>query len=398
MCSSRWDLYLFRINQMNRKLINRVNQEFSERFNANSLVIASPGRINLIGEHTDYNDGFVFPAAINKGIVLAINKSETLTSIVYAIDMDETYKFKHQNLEPLVNGGWRNYVIGVVAEIEKLGLKIGNFNSVFGGNIPAGAGMSSSAALENSFVFALNELFDLGLSKTEMILISQKAEHDFAGVKCGIMDQFASMFGVTKSALLLDCRTLKAKPYKIDFKDYKLILINTNIKHDLSESAYNERRAVCEKVAHLLKIKALRDASESVLNTIRESLTIEEYQKALYVIQENERVQKFAEAINENDIKSLGNLLYQSHDGLSKKYKVSCKELDFLIDCTKSNKHVLGARMMGGGFGGCTINMVLKSAYKKFKKEIYKKYLAKFGRECSVYNVKLSQGTHVLKK
>lgn len=381
---------------MNKKLIKDVKRRFKAQFKTKPLVVFSPGRINLIGEHTDYNEGFAFPAAINKGIALAISKSDSNSSKSYAINMDELYEFNTESISPLENGGWKNYVLGVISELQKLGKHVGNFNSVFAGNIPGGAGMSSSAALENSFVFGLNELFDLGLSKHEMILVSQKAEHNYVGVKCGIMDQYASMFGVKKSALLLDCRTVKSKPYKIDFKDYKLMLINTNVKHDLSESAYNDRREVCEKVSSLLKVEALRDAKKEDLDRIRTGITNEDYQKALYIINENNRVKLFAEAIEKDDIKTLGELLYQSHQGLSTNYKVSCEELDFLVECAKENPNVLGSRMMGGGFGGCTINLVKKDAFKAFKKDTAKKFRKRFENDCSVYSVKLSDGTRLV--
>ena len=381
---------------MNYRLIKEVKRCFKDQFKTKPLIIFSPGRINLIGEHTDYNDGFAFPAAINKGIALAINKSDSNVSTACALNKNEIYEFNTGNIKPLEDGGWRNYVLGVVAELQILGKHIGDFNSVFAGNIPSGAGMSSSAALENSFVFGLNELFDLGLSKTEMILVSQKAEHNFAGVKCGIMDQYASMFGVKKSALLLDCRTFESEPCKIDFATYKIMLINSNVKHDLSESAYNDRRAVCEKVSDLLHIDALRDASKADLDSIKGDITEEDYQKAMYVINENKRVQQFSKAIKKNDLEALGDLLYQSHEGLSKSYKVSCAELDFLVDRAKENPNVLGARMMGGGFGGCTIDFVKKSAFKKFKKDVSKKFKKAFERDCSVYSVKLSQGTQLL--
>lgn len=382
---------------MNKKLLKEVKKSFKEQFKTKPLMVFSPGRINLIGEHTDYNEGFAFPAAINKGIALALNKSESGKSEVYALNKEELYKFKTENIKPLEHGGWRNYVLGVVAELQMIGHNIENFNSVFAGNIPGGAGMSSSAALENSFVFGLNELFELGLSKSEMILVSQKAEQNFAGVKCGIMDQYASMFGVKNSALLLDCRTVESKPFKIDFKTYKLMLINSNVKHDLSESAYNDRREVCEKVSDLLHIDALRDASKEDLDRIKDGITNEDYQKALYVINENERVKQFAKAIKTNDLEALGDLLYQSHEGLSKNYKVSCAELDFLVDRAKENPYVLGARMMGGGFGGCTINLVLKDEFKNFKKEVSKRFRATFEKDCSIYSVKLSQGTQIVK-
>lgn len=382
---------------MNKKLVKKVKNSFKNQFKTKPLIVFSPGRINLIGEHTDYNDGFTFPAAINKGIALAISKSALNVSKVYAINKEELYEFTTENIKPLLDGGWRNYVLGVVAELQNLGKKLGNFNSVFAGNIPGGAGMSSSAALENSFVYGLNDLFELGLTKNEMILVSQKAEHNFAGVKCGIMDQYASMFGVKKSALLLDCRTIESKPYKIDFKEYKLMLINTNVKHDLSESAYNDRREVCEKISSLLQISALRDASKEDLDELIGKISDEEYQKALYIINENNRVKQFSEAINKDDIAALGNLLYQSHEGLSTKYKVSCEELDFLVDSAKECPNVLGARMMGGGFGGCTINLVKKHEFKVFKKDIARKFRNKFKKECSAYSVKLSKGTKIVK-
>ena len=382
---------------MSKKLIKDVKCCFKDQFKTKPLIVFSPGRINLIGEHTDYNDGFAFPAAINKGIALAISKSDSNISKVSALNKNEIHEFNTENITPLEDGGWRNYVVGVVAELQLLGKHVGNFNSVFAGNIPGGAGMSSSAALENSFTYGLNELFDLGLSKNEMILVSQKAEHNFAGVKCGIMDQYASMFGVKKSALLLDCRTVKSKPYKIDFKKYKIMLINSNVKHDLSESAYNDRRQVCEKVSGLLHIDALRDATKEDLDRIKGDITKEDYQKALYVINENNRVKQFSEAIKTEDIDALGDLLYQSHKGLSKNYKVSCAELDFLVDSAKENPNVRGARMMGGGFGGCTINLVKKEAFKTFKKDVSKKFEKAFEKECSVYSVKLSQGTRVVK-
>lgn len=382
---------------MNKKLLKEVQLSFTKYFATDPLMVFSPGRINLIGEHTDYNEGFVFPAAINMGIALAIQKSDTESSKVHALDKKEIYEFSLNNIQPVKDGSWRNYVLGVISEIQKLGIVLENFNISFAGDIPGGAGMSSSAALENSVVFGLNELFNLKISKEQMILISQKAEHNYAGVKCGIMDQYASMFGENKSALLLDCRTIKSKSFKIDFKNYRLLLINTNVKHDLSESAYNDRREACERVSKLLKIKALRDACKQDLETIKEQISKEDYSKAMYVIEENKRVEEFTKAINIDSLKTLGALLYQSHEGLSTKFKVSCKELDFLVEQTKSNKNILGARMMGGGFGGCTINLIKKTEVANFKKEIGTNFKNEFNRDCSIYQVKLSKGTRVVK-
>ena len=382
---------------MKKKLFKEVKRSFKSQFKTTPLYVFAPGRINLIGEHTDYNDGFAFPAAINKGIVLALSTSDENYSSVYALNKDEHYDFETVPVAPISGGGWRNYVIGVIAEIQKLGKTVGHFQSVFAGDIPGGAGMSSSAALENAFVFGLNALFDLELSKQDMIVISQRAEHHFAGVKCGIMDQYASMFGVKNSALLLDCRSITATTHSIDFSNYTLLLINTNVTHDLSESAYNNRREVCEKVSHLLGVRALRDASKTALDGIKSSISAADYQKALYIINENRRVLEFSKAIAENDMGVLGDLMYQSHKGLSMDYQVSCPELDFLVDYTIAYPQVIGARMMGGGFGGCTINLIEKTAVSHFKKDVSAAYKNHFNTACSIYRVKLSQGTHLVK-
>ena len=383
---------------MSATLIKDVKETFIKEFKTEPLLIFSPGRINIIGEHTDYNDGFVFPAAVNKGIAAAIQKTDANNSTAIALDLDSTIKFELDKIKPSKEGSWENYVFGVVAEIQNKNKVIGNFNIIFKGNIPGGAGMSSSAALENSVVFGLNELFDLGLTKHEMILISQKAEHNYVGVNCGIMDQYASMFGIKDHALHLDCRTVESNPYKIDFENHQLMLINTNVKHSLSDSAYNDRRSACESVSELLNIKALRDATEADLETVADKVTPANYQKALFVIQENNRTIKAAKAIEDNDLELLGALIYQSHEGLSNQYKVSCDELDFLVAQAKKNKHVLGARMMGGGFGGCTINLIDKSEAKAFAETASEAYKNEFNNECSVYFIELSEGTHIVKQ
>lgn len=374
---------------------NKVATYFKEHFGTTYISVFSPGRINLIGEHTDYNDGFVFPAAIDKGIYAALGESGGI-STAYAMDLEDSYTFSTENSDYVDRGGWKNYIIGVVEEIKKTGKVIPNFNMVFSGDIPEGSGLSSSAALENSVVFGLNELFDLQLTKEDMITISQKAEHNYVGVKCGIMDQYASMFGQKNKALLLDCRTIESKAYPLDLGDYELLLINTNVKHNLSESAYNNRRSVCENVANMLHIKALRDASETDLNRIKSKLSPEDYNKALYVIKENERVVKAAKALKSKDIMELGRLLFETHSELSNNYKVSCDELDFLVDIARNTPNVIGSRMMGGGFGGCTINIVQKGTKQVFLDQTLMAYKNKFNRECSVYEVKIEQGTHLM--
>lgn len=382
---------------MNTALTLQVRSGFIDKFKTEPLLIFSPGRINIIGEHTDYNEGFVFPAAVNKGIVAAFQKNDSDSCEVYAINKDETIVFDLDNIRALEKEHWGNYVLGVITEIQKTGKPLEKgFNIVFGGDIPGGAGMSSSAALENSIVFGLNALFNLELTKQEMILISQQAEHNYVGVKCGIMDQYASMFGIKNNALLLDCRAVESTSFEIDFKDHELILINTNVKHSLSDSAYNDRRSVCERISNMLNITALRDATEADLQSIKDNISQENYQKALYVIQENERVVNASKAIQNHDMVSLGELIYQSHNGLKTQYKVSCDELDFLVDQAKLNGHVAGARMMGGGFGGCTINLVAKEASKNFQDTVSKAYKNRFNTNCSIYAIELSNGTGLI--
>jgi len=382
---------------MNTTIIQHIKKNFIKEFNKKPLLFFAPGRINLIGEHTDYNNGFVFPAAINKGIYLAIERTENSYSTAIALDLNCKLEFTLNQLKPIEKGGWKNYILGVISEIQKYGKTVGNFNLVFGGDIPNGSGLSSSAAIENSFVFGLNELFQLKLTKHEMIVISQKTEHNFVGVQCGIMDQYASMFGEKDTAILLDCNDLKATNFKINFKEYDILLINTNVKHNLSESAYNERRFVCEKMASLLNKKTLREVTLGDLETVKKIISKDAYDKALYVIQENSRVISASKAILNEDLNALGKLLYESHSGLQHKYQVSCNELDFLIDETKENTDILGARMMGGGFGGCTINIIKKDAIPDFSKTIQEKFTAKFNTDCTIYNVELSKGTHQIK-
>lgn len=381
---------------MNVELVINTKRAFIKKYSEKPLLVFSPGRINIIGDHTDYNNGYVLPAAIDKGIISAISRSKKHFSSIVALDVNEHIEFTLKNIQPIKKGNWKNYVLGVVTEIQKKGKAINNFNLAFSGNIPIGSGLSSSAALENSIVFALNELFQLGLTKMEMVFISQKAEHNFVGVKCGIMDQYISMFGENKSALLLDCKSLKATSYKIDLNPYKIILINTNVEHSLAESEYNDRRKACERVAKILKRESLRDITEVELNLMKPELPEGDYQKALFVIQESKRVLEAAKYIEDRDIESLGSLLYASHSGLQHQYKVSCQELDFLVELAKQNPNVIGSRMMGAGFGGCTINLVKQSAIDKFAESIQNLYNNKFDNTCSIYNVSLSQGTQLI--
>ena len=381
---------------MNSELVKQVKTKFENRFSKKPVLVFSPGRINLIGGHTDYNDGFVLPAAINKGIVAATQHSNKHFSSIIALDLNEQLDFSLKNIKPIKSGGWKNYVLGVLAEIRKKGKILTNFNLVFGGDIPIGAGLSSSAALENSIVFCLNTLFKLSFTKKEMITISQQAEHNYAGVKCGIMDQYASMFGLKNHALLLDCRTIESKPININFNDYVLLLINTNVKHNLSESAYNKQRLVCEKIAALLNISALRDATIDGLLKIKKHLKDTDYQIAKYIIEENKRVVKASKALRDKNILSFGKLLFQSHHGLQHQYKVSCPELDFLVNKAKENPNIIGARIMGGGFGGCSINLIKKDTVEEYSNVIQDDFFNKFKQHCSIYRIHLTDGTQLI--
>lgn len=381
---------------MNQSLRLQISKVFLSRFDTKPVLVSAPGRINIIGEHTDYNKGFVLPAAIDKSIVSAIGKSKDDSCSVYALNVNEAYEFSLRNIEPIKNGGWRNYIIGVVAEIQKKGLKVEPFNLVFGGDIPQGAGLSSSAAIENSIVFGLNEVFKLNLNKYEMIRISQLAEHNYVGVKCGIMDQYASMFGVSESALFLDCRTLHCDPIRVDLGEYQIVLIDSNVKHNLIDEAYNERREVCERVSSMLNIEALRDASKFQLEKIKHKISNTNYDKALYVIEENDRVKKAVKCLLNKDIEGLGKLLFESHSGLQKQFDVSCRELDFLVEQAWNNDKVIGARMMGGGFGGCTINIVKKTDAQSFNDKVSELYDQEFGVNISIYNINLNEGVELI--
>jgi galactokinase len=380
---------------MDQTLIRDVRDHFLEQFQTSPIMVFSPGRINLIGEHTDYNQGYVLPAAIDLGMVMAIQKSKEPSCTATAIDVSETFRFELDRLIPIPKGGWQNYIMGVVSEIQKKGKNIPSFNVVFGGNIPPGAGLSSSAALENALVFGLNELFQLGLSKMEMILISQAAENNFVGVKCGIMDQYASMFGEKDAVLFLDCKSMEVKVIPVQNDEFTLLLIDTKVKHNLADTAYNERLEVCKMVAQQLNVPSLRKLDLQTLHKNREQFMEDTFQKALFVLEENARVLYAVAALRRNDFKALGSLLFESHTGLKHQYKVSCKELDFLVDVARGSEDVLGARMMGGGFGGCTLNLIKRNKVDSFVHLANKKYAARFNSSIASYQVTPGEGTRL---
>lgn len=380
--------------------VEKVREGFAKHFDgAAGSVYASPGRINLIGEHTDYNGGFVFPGAIDKGMVAEIRLNGTDKVRAVALDLNETVEFG-LNEEDAPQASWARYIFGVCREIIKRGGKIAGFDTAFSGDVPLGAGMSSSAALESTYAFALNDLFDLQIDKFELAKIGQSTEHNYCGVKCGIMDQFASVFGKEGSLMLLDCRSLEYKYYPFNPQGYKLVLLDSVVKHELASSAYNKRRESCERVAAAIRknhpeVKFLRDATMDMLNEVKAKVTEEDYMRAEYVIEEVQRVMDVCAALEKGDYETVGEKMYGTHHGMSKLYEVSCEELDFLNDIAKACG-VTGSRVMGGGFGGCTINLVKEEKYDAFVQKAFTDYKEKYGREPKLYEVVISDGARKL--
>lgn len=378
---------------------DNIRKKFAELYGEAGALYTSPGRINLIGEHTDYNGAFVFPGAVDKAMVAEIRLNGTDKIRAYALDLGESAEFGLDEADA-PEASWARYVFGVAREIQKRGYKIGGFDTVFAGDVPLGAGMSSSAALESTFAFALNELFSLGIDKFELAKIGQATEHNYVGVKCGIMDQFASVFGKEGHLIRLDCKSLEYEYFPFKPVGYRLLLVDSVVKHELASSAYNKRRESCERaVAAIAKrhpeVQFLRDASMDWLNEVKDEITAEDYMRAEYVIGEVQRVLDVCAALEQGDYETVGDRMYQTHYGMSKLYEVSCEELDFLNDLAKE-LGVTGSRVMGGGFGGCTINLVKEELYDSFKKEVQQRYVAKYGREPKFYDVVISDGSRRL--
>ncbi|MDR1055899.1 MAG: galactokinase [Prevotellaceae bacterium] len=374
--------------------INLIRKKFKDLYNQSGNVYASPGRVNLIGEHTDYNLGFVLPGAIDKRIVAEIKPNRINKCRVYSIDFDDSYEFE---LGERPTKGWALYIYGVIEEIRKKGFDIGGFDCVFGGDIPVGAGLSSSAALESTFAFALNDIHQLNLSKFDLVKIGQMAEHNAVCVMCGVMDQFASVFGEEGKLIKLDCHSLEYEMIPFKTPGYRVVLINTKVKHSLASSEYNLRRRECEKgVAiiheHYNYVESLRDVSLNMLDEFRKSMTELTYRRCSYVIKENQRLLSTCDALKTGNLQTFGKYMYSSHEGLSKDYEVSCPQLDFLVEIAAKDE-VTGARMMGGGFGGCTINLIENNKYDTFINEVWNSYTKKFHKEPQVYDVKIGNGT-----
>lgn len=377
-----------------------IEDTFSKHFPGKPITVTSPGRINIIGEHTDYNDGYVLPAAIDKGVSVATGKRNDNLVKLFSTQYSEEYELSIDAIAKSKKS-WVNYVIGVVDQLLKRGDLITGFNMVIHGNVPVGAGLSSSAALECAVAFALNELFDLKLDKLEMILLTQRAEHEFAGVMCGVMDMFASVYGKLEHAIKLDCRTLEFEYVPIKIPGYKLLLLNSNVKHNLASSEYNDRREQCENGVNLIKkhipsVKTLRDVTEDMLEKYVLPIDKLIYKKCNYVVQENIRLIGACENLKKGDLFGLGSKMFETHAGLSQDYAVSCKELDLLVDIVRNDEAVLGARMMGGGFGGCTLNLVKEDEIERLVNVVGEQYFIQTKLECSHYVVSVANGTHLV--
>lgn len=381
--------------------IEFVRSRFVKHFDGQTgNIYFSPGRINLIGEHTDYNGGFVFPGAVDKGIMAEVRPNGTNTIMCYSIDLKDRVEFKVDDPEG-PRATWARFIYGMVQEFKALGVDVKGFNIAFAGDVPLGAGMSSSAAMESCFGCALNDLFaDNKISKWDIALAGQATEHKYIGVNCGIMDQFASVFGQKGKLMRLDCRSCEFEYFPFNPEGYKLVLVNSKVKHELVGSPYNDRRRSCENVVAAMakhfpdrKFETLRDANWDDLEAVKDVVSAEDYKRAHFVLGEKERVLAVCDALVAGDYETVGQKMYETHHGLSKEYEVSCEELDFLNDVAKENG-VTGSRIMGGGFGGCTINLVKDNVYDKFIADATEKFNAKYGHAPEVYPVVISDGSH----
>ncbi|MDD4150008.1 MAG: galactokinase [Bacteroidales bacterium] len=377
-----------------------IISKFKELFQKEPLIVRSPGRINLIGEHTDYNMGFVLPAAIDKEIVFAISNNGTKQCNVYAYNLSEQCSFYTNKLKS-DKTEWLNYIQGVVSEMQNSKFIIQGFDCVFGGDIPQGAGLSSSAAIECALAYALNELNQLRIEKLDLVKLAQKAENNFVGVKCGIMDQFASVFGKKDHVIQLDCRSLEYHYFNINLDGYSIVLADTQVKHKLASSEYNIRRKECETGVKILQkhnhnIQSLRDVTPDFLEKYNNELEPVIYNRCKYVVEENNRLVEGCKDLNDNRLFDFGQKMFATHDGLSNLYQVSCSELDLLVDIAKKSEGVVGARMMGGGFGGCTINIIKDSLVDDFIEKTTRDFNEKIGSIPLFYKVKITDGTGIL--
>jgi galactokinase len=379
----------------------KIKNEFISRFETTPIIVRSPGRINIIGEHTDYNNGFVLPAAIDKAAYIAMSLREDTEIHLVAHDLNETFSTRIEDLKPSGDGSWPNYILGSAAQFQKNGFLLRGFNAVLLSDVPIGAGLSSSAAIECATVFALNELLGTNLSRLTMVGMAQKAEHEYAGVMCGIMDQFASMMGKKDHVIRLDCQSLEYEYAPLKLEGYKIVLFNTNVKHALASSEYNTRRNECDQAVEWIRqfetsVASLRDVTELMLDQYVKPKSELIDKRSRFVVQEIERLLNGCEDLREGNIQALGIKMFKTHEGLSKMYEVSCKELDWLVDFVKDNPNVMGARMMGGGFGGCTINLVKEDAIDALIESVQPAYEEAMHLPLSYYIASIENGTEII--
>lgn len=376
-------------------MTNTLKLQFEQRFHKAPLLVRAPGRINMIGEHTDYNHGFVMPAAIDKAVTLCVGISGNTMCTVVASDLQEEKQFSVDSLKP--DDDWSTYIKGVLAGFQQLGFAPPGIDAVFSSTIPVGAGLSSSAALCSAFAFAINELNQYKLDRLTLAKIAQQSEHTFAGVKCGIMDQYASLFGKKDAVILLDCHALVHEYFPLTLTEHKIILIDTKVKHSLASSAYNKRRESCEEGVRIIRqenphVESLRDVNSDLLFRYKSKLSAETFVRCNFIVGEIERTQQAASLLKQYNIEEFGKLMYATHEGLSKEYEVSCAESDYLVALAKQH-NVTGARMMGGGFGGCTINIIQKGKLEAFKAEVNSSYTKQYGHAPEFYEVSIEEGT-----
>jgi galactokinase len=376
-----------------------ILRQFQQYFGNQHRIAAAPGRVNLIGEHTDYNQGFVLPGAIDRNLYVALAPNEDEILHLQELEYREQYRFSLDDMRPVK--GWPTYLLGMISLIMPDGKLPYGMNVALAGNVPVGAGMSSSAALCSAFGLALDAHFHLGLSRMAIALAAQKSEHRFAGVQCGIMDPFASLHGKEGHLIKLDCRSLEFEYIPFDFPDLHIILVNSMVSHTLASSEYNLRRQQCESGVQLLRkyeapVHSLRDVSKSLLESHRAELDGTVYKRCRFVIEENHRLLDGCDFLKSRDPDAFGMLMYASHEGLSRDYQVSCPESDFLVSTIKRMPGVKGARQMGGGFGGCIITLVEKNAADQFIREIREKYEVEYGKLPDCYTVNISEGARLL--
>lgn len=387
--------------EVTNKIATTIAEKFRQIFQGEPLLIRSPGRVNLIGEHTDYNEGFVLPAAIDKAAYLAISLRDDEEIHLVAHDLNETFSVNINEMKPVGVINWPNFILGAAAQFLKKGIQLKGFNAVLMSDVPIGAGMSSSAAIECATTFALNELLHTGLDRLEMVKMAQKAEHEYAGVMCGIMDQFASMMGKKNNVIKLDCRSLEYEYIPFRLEGIKILLLNTNVKHSLASSEYNTRRTECGKAIewirkHEPEVSSLRDVTIDMLNkhVLIEDQLID--MRCRFIVQEIKRLTEGCEDLKLGNIHALGKKMFLTHRGLSEMYGVSCKELDFLVNFVHSKNEVIGARMMGGGFGGCTINLVMEEGVEQLITEIKPAYETATNLPLTYYISSIENGTEII--